>query len=206
MVPYDPDHLSKDPETGEAIGAWIAKWTNQSLIDYQVLAIVESDTDLLDDIYVGDSSGRVFKMDSGINDNGAAILSFWHGPHYDHGRGSTTKRWRELIMNGQTVGGSINIAWLMDFGIREGGNLPFALEQGNPEAAGGWGQDDWGVADWGGGEEVPHPMQSARVRLRNATGHRLQMRLSSQQLDMTWVMHSWELGAVPIRSRRMERV
>lgn len=205
MLPYDVEHLSPDPKTNERVGAWSSQWTSPN-IDFEALGLIESSSDFLDELWVGSSDGKVYKMDSGTNDDGVAIATFFHSAHYDAKRGSTTKRWRDLILDGQTVGGSLNIAWYLDWAARFGGTKAVQLAETSQTAGSAWGTSEYGLADYGGPGIASKPLIGARMRFANATGHHLQLRFTSSILDMSWVLHAWELAAVPRRSRRMARV
>lgn len=208
IYPYDANHLTPDPQTGEKIGAWTSKWTG---ITAEVMAPVEDTTSGLDDIWIGDDQGRVFKADTGKADaTGASgalvpIQGFAWSAHYDHHRGKTTKRHRELVLDGFTIAGPLNVEWVVDYGQRPGGSHSVNLGLVQSVAAAEWGISDWGIGVWGGGV-AGEAQKEGRFRMSNATGHHLQLRFSFSTLNMDWLLHSWQVGAVPIGSHRSVRV
>lgn len=201
---YDYDHRTRDPENArDMVGAWMP-WEGFTA---ETMWSMENVLTGVEEIWVGTNQGEVLLMDSGLNDydpndaTGKAIHSFLLTKHYDHKTGNHSKRWRELELEGNTVGGPLAVGWNLDYGQRIGSVALFDMQL----ASGGcvFGTDDWGASDWGGLRSAQ--LLTLRNRLHKATGHHIQLEFSNEQKDTSWLLSAWTLRAIRIASLRHSR-
>lgn len=189
--------------SGRRRRAWLGTWVG---VTAEVMANVEDPATLRDSIWIFDDTGRVLRADSGTNDVGATIIGVLTTRADDGDAGAMIKRTRELIVEGETVGGSLLVQTSCDYG-RGAKGPPIPVRITTP--AGIVGGADYGFADWGtgilGGGVAEQELAAVRVRLSQATGHAIEATFSSATLDMTWVLNGWGWAGILLPTHRMRK-
>ena len=221
---YDYDHLSPDPEDGSPVGAWMP-WSSRKKVGtaetpraIEVMALVEDTGTGQDEVWFGDETGAVLAMDQDLiadqsEDGGVisdiAIESFILTKHYSHDLGNISKRWRELVLDGETIGSPLQLKWNMDFGQSKGGSS--SVDLSTETSTDTWDSDPtgsgngvWDTSKFAGSSDSL--VVAGRKKLYRATGHRIQLRLSNTVATASWVLHGWTLYAIPRPTVRVRQV
>lgn len=143
-----------------------------------------------DEAYFGSVDGTVYKFDSGVNDNGAAIAGDAQSAfHYLGGRGSLKNfhLYRPIVSSDGVV--PIEMGLGVDFDT----DIPVTATTSTVAAGGDWNSAEWDVADWSPGARIQKDWQSAGSFGYSASV-RLKVSTSTQQVKWYATDFTFEKG------------
>lgn len=183
---YQFDYLRASADN--KLGAW-SKFTNINIAHFTIY----------NNKLYGCSSGTnglIYELDSGFNDNGSAIDSYFvtaaisgkkgHDSHY--------KTWRHLYMLIEASGvWNMNLNYFNDFDTGVGDSEVVDLDPGGSL----WNEAIWGVDKWGGNIS----RKIVRVDLKKSTSKYLQLKFSTNTANQYFKVHELEVAYL-LKGRR----
>lgn len=143
-----------------------------------------------DEAYLGSVNGTVYKFDSGVNDNGAAILGDAQTAfHYLGGRGSLKNfhLYRPIVSSDGVV------PIQMGLGVDFDENIPVTATTSTVAVGGEWNSAEWDAADWASGARIQKDWQSAATTGYSAST-RIKVSTATQQVKWFATDYTFEKG------------